>query len=200
MKDGKRQAPPRIRRIQTISLAMLVVCGTINYLDRGALSLQILQSGPISAFPSARWDCYSPPLPGAYLTDGSTQGTPPKTTFTEWRSVFEHRTTWGMILGFFGSVYLNWVYLTWLPGYLEIERHMSTFGTGFAAAIPFRHSGSGPAASDPAIRRGRHGYRARQDIGRHHRGRANDWLCRSSGGCAHLDRRDDRQERGRSID
>jgi MFS family permease len=42
-----------------------------------------------------------------------------------------------MILGFFGSVYLNWVYLTWLPGYLEIERHMSTFGTGFAAAIPF---------------------------------------------------------------
>jgi sugar phosphate permease len=43
----------------------------------------------------------------------------------------------GMILGFFGSVYLNWVYLTWLPGYLEIERHMSAFGTGFAAAIPF---------------------------------------------------------------
>ncbi|HTA86963.1 MAG TPA: hypothetical protein VK729_11885 [Silvibacterium sp.] len=39
MKDGKRQAPPRIRRIQTISLAMLVVCGTINYLDRGALSV-----------------------------------------------------------------------------------------------------------------------------------------------------------------
>jgi MFS family permease len=73
----------------------------------------------------------------AYLTDGSTQGTPPKTTFTEWRSLFEHRTTWGMILGFFGSVYLNWVYLTWLPGYIEIERHMSTFGTGFAAAIPF---------------------------------------------------------------
>jgi hypothetical protein len=46
---------------------------------------------------------------------------------------------------------------------------------------------------------GRHGYRARQDRGRHHRGRANDWLCRSSGGCAHLDRRDDRQERGRSY-
>ena len=88
----------------------------------------------------------------------------------------------------------------WSVAYLEIERHMSTFGTGFAAAIPFRHSGSGPAASDPAIRRGRHGYRARQDIGRHHRGRANDWLCRSSGGCAHLDRRDDRQERGRLID
>ncbi len=36
---GKRQAPRRIRRFQRISLALLVVCGTINYLDRGALSV-----------------------------------------------------------------------------------------------------------------------------------------------------------------
>jgi len=73
----------------------------------------------------------------AYLAYGSAPETPAKPTFAEWRSLFAYRTTWGMILGFFGSVYLNWVYLTWLPGYLEIERHMSTFGTGFAAAIPF---------------------------------------------------------------
>jgi sugar phosphate permease len=39
MRDGKRQVPHRIRRIQRISLLMLVVCGTINYLDRGALSV-----------------------------------------------------------------------------------------------------------------------------------------------------------------
>jgi MFS family permease len=73
----------------------------------------------------------------AYLEHGTAQGAPAKTTFAEWRSLFAYRTTWGMILGFFGSVYLNWVFLTWLPGYLEIERHMSTFGSGFAAAIPF---------------------------------------------------------------
>lgn len=73
----------------------------------------------------------------AYLEQGAMKGASAKTTFAEWRSLFAYRTTWGMILGFFGSVYLNWVYLTWLPGYLEIERHMSTFGTGFAAAIPF---------------------------------------------------------------
>ena len=42
-----------------------------------------------------------------------------------------------MILGFFGSVYLTWVFITWLPGYLEIERHMTTINTGFAAGIPF---------------------------------------------------------------
>jgi sugar phosphate permease len=39
MRDGKHQAPRRIRRFQRISLAMLVVAGTINYLDRGALSV-----------------------------------------------------------------------------------------------------------------------------------------------------------------
>src|ERR1700722_7782259 len=39
MNKAKRQAPQRVRRFQTISLVLLVVCGTINYLDRGALSV-----------------------------------------------------------------------------------------------------------------------------------------------------------------
>jgi MFS family permease len=72
-----------------------------------------------------------------YLNQDSAPGPSAKTTLAEWRNLFAYRTTWGMILGFFGSVYLNWVFLTWLPGYLEIERHMSTFGTGLATAIPF---------------------------------------------------------------
>ncbi|WP_370542729.1 MFS transporter [Burkholderia ubonensis] len=61
----------------------------------------------------------------------------PKLTFGDWRSLFSHGTTWGMLIGFFGSVYLNWVYLTWLPGYLTMERHMSLIRTGFAASVPF---------------------------------------------------------------
>ncbi|BCG02765.1 MFS transporter (plasmid) [Paraburkholderia sp. PGU19] len=61
----------------------------------------------------------------------------PSVTFAEWRSLFSHGTTWGMLIGFFGSVYLNWVYLTWLPGYLTMERHMSLMHTGVAASIPF---------------------------------------------------------------
>ena len=71
----------------------------------------------------------------AYLGEGAEPVAAHKATFAEWRSLFGFRTTWGMILGFFGSVYLNRVYLTWLPGYLEIERHMSTIRTGFAAAL-----------------------------------------------------------------
>jgi MFS family permease len=57
--------------------------------------------------------------------------------FTAWRGLFRHRTTWGMVLGFFGSVYLNWLFVTWLPGYLQMERHMDTLKTGYAAFVPF---------------------------------------------------------------
>ena len=57
--------------------------------------------------------------------------------FREWRSLFAFRTTWGMIAGFFGTVYMTWIYGAWLPGYLEMERHMSVSRTGIMAAIPF---------------------------------------------------------------
>jgi hypothetical protein len=41
-----------------------------------------------------------------------------------------------MILGYFGCIYLTWIYTAWLPGYLEIERQVSVKFTGFAAAVP----------------------------------------------------------------
>jgi nitrate/nitrite transporter NarK len=42
-----------------------------------------------------------------------------------------------MALGFAGALYLIWLYLTWLPGYLVAERHLSVKGTGLVAALPF---------------------------------------------------------------
>jgi sugar phosphate permease len=45
-------------------------------------------------------------------------------------------TTWGMFFGFFGVVYLSWLYATWLPGYLETQRHLSTASAGIYSAIP----------------------------------------------------------------
>jgi sugar phosphate permease len=50
--------------------------------------------------------------------------------------LFRFRTFWGMVLGNFGLVYLAWLYITWLPGYLEIERHMSVRRAGIFAGIP----------------------------------------------------------------
>lgn len=57
--------------------------------------------------------------------------------FRAWAGLFRHGTTWGMIFGFFGSVYLNWLYLTWLPNYLQMARGMDTIHSGFAAFVPF---------------------------------------------------------------
>ncbi|MFM0052787.1 MFS transporter [Caballeronia grimmiae] len=75
----------------------------------------------------------------AYLETGVevSEKPPANVSFGEWRALFSYPATWGMLIGFFGSVYLNWVYLTWLPGYLRTARHMSLANTGFAAAVPF---------------------------------------------------------------
>ncbi len=73
----------------------------------------------------------------AYLEVTETGEAAPKPDFAAWRALFRHRATWGMMLGFFGTVYLNWVYLTWLPGYLRTERHMDLSQAGMVASIPF---------------------------------------------------------------
>lgn len=50
--------------------------------------------------------------------------------------LMRHGTTWGMFIGFFGVVYVSWLYATWLPGYLEAERHLDVAQAGFSTAIP----------------------------------------------------------------
>jgi cyanate permease len=54
----------------------------------------------------------------------------------QWGRLYRFQTTWGMILGSFGSSYLTWMYYTWLPGFLVIQQHMSLAQTGIYAAIP----------------------------------------------------------------
>ena len=72
-----------------------------------------------------------------YLTDGEEPRTNAPVRLAEWLGLFRFRTTWGLVLGFFGVVYMGWLYLAWLPGYLEMQRHMSIPKTGIVAAIPF---------------------------------------------------------------
>ena len=72
-----------------------------------------------------------------YLTEGDANTTSKPPSFAEWRQLFAHRTTWGMIAGFFGTIYTLWLYTGWLPYYLEHERHMSVARVGIVAAIPY---------------------------------------------------------------
>lgn len=72
-----------------------------------------------------------------YLTEGDENASSRPPSFAEWRQLFGHRTTWGMIAGFFGNMYTLWLYTAWLPYYLERERHMTIAQVGMVAAIPY---------------------------------------------------------------
>jgi len=55
---------------------------------------------------------------------------------SEWARLFRFRTTWAMTVGAFCSGYGLWMYVTWLPGYLEGQHHVSIARTGYLATIP----------------------------------------------------------------
>ena len=53
-----------------------------------------------------------------------------------WAALLRTPSTWAMIGGLFGIVYVTWLYVSWLPGYLESARHVGVKATGWLAAIP----------------------------------------------------------------
>jgi MFS family permease len=87
-------------------------------------------------------------------------------TAGQWSRLFRFRTTWAMVFGAFCSGYGVWMYVTWLPGYLEGQQHISIARTGYVASIPLVCSiiGSfcGGYASDRLIARGLSIVRARK--------------------------------------
>jgi MFS family permease len=54
-----------------------------------------------------------------------------------WKALIRQRTVWGMMLGWGGINYTVWLYLAWLPGYLQGQRHLSLAKSGWVAAVPF---------------------------------------------------------------
>jgi sugar phosphate permease len=75
-----------------------------------------------------------------------------------WRALIRQRTVWGMMLGWGGINYTAWLYLSWLPAYLQQQRHLSLAKTGWVSAIPFLAGAVGMltsgAISDWLVRRG----------------------------------------------
>lgn len=60
-----------------------------------------------------------------------------------WGKLFTRRMTWGLMAGNFGVIYVLWLYSTWLPGYLEIQQHLSIGKAGMVASLPFALSITG---------------------------------------------------------
>ncbi|WP_433872154.1 MFS transporter [Saccharopolyspora sp. CA-218241] len=65
------------------------------------------------------------------------EAAPEPVSLREWAGLLRHRSTWGMILGFSGVIYSVYLYLTWLPAYLEGERGLSLAQTGVALIVPY---------------------------------------------------------------
>ncbi|AFL90520.1 sugar phosphate permease [Terriglobus roseus DSM 18391] len=68
-------------------------------------------------------------------------------TQSAFAELIRQRTAWGMMLGFGGINYTNWLYTAWLPGYLQQERHLSLAKSGWLAAIPFLAGAAGMLCS-----------------------------------------------------
>jgi sugar phosphate permease len=73
----------------------------------------------------------------AFLEEGDAPNASRPVTWSAWRRLFGFRTSWGMIVGYFGCIYMTWLYTAWLPSYLEIERHFTLQKTGLVGSIPF---------------------------------------------------------------
>ena len=66
----------------------------------------------------------------AYLNEGAEVSTKEgKISREEWAGILGKRTTWGIIIGWIGVIYMVYLLLTWLPGILQKERHLSLAGS-----------------------------------------------------------------------
>jgi len=54
-----------------------------------------------------------------------------------WSTLLRYRTTWGIMIGQAGYLYTYYVFATWLPGYLVLQRKMSILNSGFVGMLPF---------------------------------------------------------------
>lgn len=93
-----------------------------------------------------------------YLQSSAPNSKPSGISLSQWLSLFRQRTVWGMMIGFGGINYTVWLYMSWLPNYLEAEHHTSIAVTGWIAVIPFSCGAVGMLLSgilaDRFVRRG----------------------------------------------
>lgn len=72
-------------------------------------------------------------LAGGSQTEGESSGK----FLTNVRCLLSNRKVWGVLIGFSAYGYSWFMFLTWLPGYLVTEMHMSVLKSGWYSSIPW---------------------------------------------------------------
>src|SRR5580704_14952826 len=73
----------------------------------------------------------------AHLRASGRSGNLSHMSLSQWQGLFRQRTVWGLMLGFGGINYTVWLYMSWMPNYLEAAHHVSVAKTGIITIIPF---------------------------------------------------------------
>ncbi len=118
---------------QTIGLAFAPPALTWLMLGVGWRAMFVLL-GVSGLFVAAAWIALQRPRRDTHFRE---EVQDPADAENTWSALLKQRTVWGMMLGFGGINYTNWLYISWLPGYLQAERHLSLAKSGWVAAIPF---------------------------------------------------------------
>ena len=77
----------------------------------------------------------------SYITEGGAQpeieGTQQQSVMKNLGFLLRQPKVWGLTLGFMAYGYSFYLFLTWLPGYLETALHMSVLKSGFYTIVPW---------------------------------------------------------------
>ena len=148
--------------------ALVAAFGAI-YLVKGGLKLFFLLTGVIPLLWALLWYQFMDRWEAGHILDKPQTNDRPsggQTSFIQGLKLLKHRSVLGIFLGFFAYDYAWFVYVSWLPGYLIMERHFSTREMGIYSSIPYVAMSvviilSG-LLSDWLIRRGRSEIRIRK--------------------------------------
>ncbi len=122
---------------QTLGLAVAPPLLAILILRTGWRAMFMLLGGA-GLLVAIAWVTLYRPRPGTETPPGAVLASE-----NAWKLLLKRRTVWGMMLGFGGINYTNWLYTAWIPGYLQSARHLSLARTGWVASIPFLAGAAG---------------------------------------------------------
>jgi ACS family hexuronate transporter-like MFS transporter len=104
----------------------------------------------------------------AHILDGATGTASALSARPGWRQLLTYRQTWAIVMGRFILDPIWWLYIFWLPSYLQEARGFSLAQVGQSAWVPFLAAGvgalSGGYASGALISRGWTVNRARKTV------------------------------------